>query len=196
MTELSRDAIVRGLMETGTTRANAERLAELEMQRRGAGRSGFALPSGDVIEEPSINPLPEMQWPMRLTLPWTYLVSDNDRHGAVIVPLPGGKLIPKLILDARYREAKTKIRALARLTANGAEPVNIPLRLHARVWVPDRKRVYDVVNFAKGTHDALSKAIYVDDQWLHDARWTRAGVDVDRPRAEITITPITGRPNE
>jgi hypothetical protein len=39
-------------------------------------------------------------------------------------------------------------------------------------------------------HDALEGVVYTKDRWLDDVRWYRAGVDVDAPRAEITISPI------
>jgi Holliday junction resolvase RusA-like endonuclease len=57
--------------------------------------------------------------------------------------------------------------------------------------VPDNHpRRHDAVNFAKCTHDALEKLVYTTDHWLYDVRWIRAGVDVDHPRAELTITPL------
>ena len=127
-------------------------------------------------------------FPLELTLPWSALCSDNNRSTATIVQ-KGGRLTPLLCLTGPYREAKAKSRKIARDATAGAEPVAIPVRLEALVWVPDN-RPHDVPNFAKCAHDAFSKVVYVDDKWLYESRWIRAGVDVDRPRAEITITPI------
>jgi Holliday junction resolvase RusA-like endonuclease len=72
---------------------------------------------------------------------------------------------------------------------DGRPAAACPLRLEARVYVPDN-RVHDVVNFSKCVHDALKGTVFTDDQWLHDVRWIRAGVDVDAPRCELTITPL------
>lgn len=182
---LTREELVRSLVSQGVPREKAERAVD---QRTG----GWMKRPPRAIAEP--DPAPAITWPLQLTLPWSYLASDNAKHGAVLVQVAGGKLIPKLIMQAGYREAKTKIRKLARDTIAGAEPVAIPLRLEARVWVPDTTRKHDVANFAKCTHDALQEAIYTDDQYLYDVRWIRAGVDVDRPRADVTIMPLPGAP--
>lgn len=130
-------------------------------------------------------------WPLRIVVPWSALISDNRKHGAILTKVgPNQQPIPKLIMQAGYREAKAKVRQLARLAMGEAEPVGVPLQLEARVWVPDRRSRHDVANFAKCCHDALIDAVYTDDQWLHDVRWIRAGMDVDRPRAEILIAPL------
>jgi Holliday junction resolvase RusA-like endonuclease len=81
------------------------------------------------------------------------------------------------------------VKTIVRPKVAGCAPVEIPVKLEARVWVPDNRR-RDVPNFAKCVHDALEKLVYVNDCWLYDSRWIRAGVDVDHPRAEITITPL------
>ncbi len=65
-------------------------------------------------------------------------------------------------------------------------PLNIPLTLHACVYVPD-ERPHDVCNFAKCCHDALQRIVYTNDGRLYATYWERSGVDVDAPRAEITI---------
>jgi Holliday junction resolvase RusA-like endonuclease len=36
----------------------------------------------------------------------------------------------------------------------------------------------------------MAGTIFEDDSQLHDVRWIRAGVDVDAPRCELTITPL------
>ena len=120
------------------------------------------------------------RWPISLRIPWSALVSDNAKYGVV-----NGKLIAQ----KPYRAAKKAIGKLAADAMNGRPAAACPLALVARVYVPDN-RVHDVVNFSKCVHDALKGTVFTDDQWLHDVRWIRAGVDVDAPRAEITISPL------
>jgi hypothetical protein len=128
--------------------------------------------------------LPQIVWPVKLTLPWSYLISDNERHGVI-----NGKLL----LKAAYRRAKGLTRALARARLGNVEAVSFPVRLEAMVWVPDDIRAHDVPNFGKCVHDALETVVYVKDRWLWKASWERAGVDVDAPRAELLLVPhLTG----
>jgi Holliday junction resolvase RusA-like endonuclease len=133
--------------------------------------------------------LPQIVWPVKLLLPWSYLVSDNARYVARIA---GSMDHPhaKLNLTPDYRRGKGQVAELARKRLQGAEPASIALRLEARVWVPDEIRAHDVCNFAKAVHDALQGIVYVNDRWLWDTRWIRAGVDVDAPRCELTIAPL------
>lgn len=127
-----------------------------------------------------VTPAPAtIAWPVRLSLPWSALVSDNDRY-----TVHGGRLH----LTKPYRAARKAIKKRAGDLMAGAAPVGVPLRLEARVWVPD-ERPHDCCNFAKGVADALQHVVYTTDRWLYDTRWIRAGVDVDAPRAEILITP-------
>lgn len=192
---MTREEIVRGLVAAGVSRAAAERQADREVVSRSIGpitaSSSFMRAVARELEK-TPDPALVITWPLQLTLPWSYLESDNRKHGAIVTPVgPNRTPVPKLIMAAGYREAKGKIRKLAREQLAGAEPVSRPLQLVARVWIPDTTRKHDVVNFAKCTHDALQEAVYTDDTWLYDARWIRAGVDVDHPRAEITITPLS-----
>lgn len=131
-------------------------------------------------------------WPLSLTIPWSCLISDNVKMRAA---MRGTMEHPKatVVLTPEYRKARDRIGALARDRMGAAQPAAVPLALVARVYVPDN-RVHDVVNFSKAVHDAMKGTVFVDDQWLHDARWIRAGVDVDAPRAEITITSLTSTP--
>lgn len=117
-------------------------------------------------------------------IPWSALVSDNRKYGVI-----NGKLVAQ----KPYRVARRAIHALAVETMNGRPAADIPLRLVARVYVPDN-RVHDVVNFSKAVHDALKGTVFTDDRWLYDARWIRAGVDVDAPRCELTISPLPEAP--
>ena len=122
--------------------------------------------------------------PVRLRIPWSALVSDNDKY--TVNPRKRGSLI----LTPEYREAKRRIAALAVGAMQDRPAAQCPLALVARVWLPNRRK-HDVCNFSKCVHDALAGIVYQDDMWLHDMRWIRAGVDVDAPRCELTITPLT-----
>jgi Holliday junction resolvase RusA-like endonuclease len=128
---------------------------------------------------------PSIEWPVRLILPWSYLISDNRKYGVIE---------GKLILTKDYRRCKGLIHDAAKTKLAGALPVAIPLSLEARVWVPDDIKAHDVCNFAKAAHDALEGVVYTKDRWLHDVRWIRAGVDVDGPRAELRIAPLQSSP--
>lgn len=173
MTELSYDAMVRQMVAMRVPRKRAEAVARAAI-KAGAPES---LPPQPNPEDGTA----AIVWPVTVMVPWSLLVSDNEKYGVA-----NGRMI----LRQTYREAKRDIRRRARESVGGgAIPARVPVRLVAAVYVPDR-RIHDVVNFAKCTHDALEQAVYESDRWLEDARWFKAGVDVDAPRAEITITPI------
>jgi Holliday junction resolvase RusA-like endonuclease len=123
-------------------------------------------------------------WPFTITLPWSCLVSDNVKHRAM---LRGTQ--PAMVINRGYADAEEKIRTLAASRVVGCAPAAVPLALTARVWMPDN-RVHDLTNSCKLVHDALEGAVYENDRWLYDVHWIRAGVDVDAPRAEITILPL------
>jgi Holliday junction resolvase RusA-like endonuclease len=121
--------------------------------------------------------------PLRFTLPWSALVSDNRKYTAAYTSTNR----PKLILTPQYRDAKKKARDIVQAIIGNASPVSIPLSLHAKVWVPDNRPGHDVANFAKCCHDALEEVIYTKDEWLHKITWERAGVSVDAPHVSIEI---------
>lgn len=125
---------------------------------------------------------PTIAWPVMLRIPWSRLCSDNERHGVI-----NGRLL----LTTKYRQSKAAIAALAREQLGDVEPVAIPLAFTGRVWLPDH-RLHDPCNFGKSTQDALAGVVYVDDRWLWRVVWERAGVDVDAPRAELSISPCMG----
>jgi hypothetical protein len=150
-----------------------------ERERRQSDQSTAVHPLYAPKPEPI--DLPQIVWPVKLLLPWSYLVSDNARYGVVD---------GKLLLTKGYRRCKGQIRELARAKLGMVEAVSIPLRLEARVWVPDEMRAHDVCNFAKCCHDALQTVVYANDRWLWDTRWIHVGVDVDAPRCELTILPL------
>jgi Holliday junction resolvase RusA-like endonuclease len=158
--------IVRQLMALRVPRDKAEQRAR---ELTGAGKGSPLLSAGEL----------PILLPFELTIPWSVLVPDNDKYGVI-----NGRMM----LQAKYRMAKQKIAGLARAVTGELSPITAPLALVARVYVPDN-RPHDVANFAKLVHDALEGVVYKNDRWLWDVRWIRAGVDVDHPRAEITISP-------
>lgn len=177
--ELTPDEVERALMRQFPG-INARRAREL------AQRSTHAVTPSAPAEPPT--PKRPVILPLKFTLPWSALVSDNDKYSPAMRRSAKGELYPVLILTSAYRDAKAKARRLAKEATGGAAPLAIPLALHARVWVPNSRPGHDVCNFAKCAHDAFESVVYVTDEWLYDPRWTRIGVDVDAPRAEITIT--------
>lgn len=196
---LSRDEIVRGLLARGAEPEMAARAADRILAVPGNQPTVVRLLGEPVarVEGMRVELLPPdppaamlIPWPLRLTLPWSFLESDNRSRLAKLFHVgPNRTPIAKLVMQDSFRAAKAKVRTLARETLGAAEPTKRPLALTARVWVPDTGR-HDIPNFAKGVHDALTDVVYVDDSQLHDVRWIRAGVDVDHPRAELTITPL------
>lgn len=171
---LTLEQLVKGLIDQGATRENAERLA----------RRRLGIPEGAPVAARSTLASPVIVFPIGFHLPWSSLISDNRKYGAVE---------NQLILTPEYRQAKRAIAGFAReflVNTFGDEykPVAIPLALSAKVWVPDETRAHDVANFAKCCHDALEGVVYVKDRWLYRVLWERAGVNVDGPHAEIRIT--------
>ena len=130
-------------------------------------------------------------FPLRFSLPWSALCSDNEREVATLY-MVHGKPAPRKVLSARAKLAMQKTREKAReaIGTGLVMPAAVPLQLVARVWVPDNRQTNDVANFAKCCHDALQKLVYVNDYWLHRVTWERAGVDTDAPRAELEIKPL------
>jgi len=140
------------------------------------------LTAGDVSTlNARIIPPQTIMMPVHLRIPWSALVSDNAKYGVID---------GRLIAQKPYRAAKKAIHKLAVDVMGGRPAAACPLAIVARVYVPDN-RVHDVVNFSKCVHDALKGSVFTDDQWIHDARWIRAGVDVDAPRCELTISPLS-----
>jgi Holliday junction resolvase RusA-like endonuclease len=177
---LNAQEIERGLIAMGVPRdrARAEALRQVDSDQSTAVSPLYPA-------RPSVSDLPAIQWPVRLTLPWSSLVSDNERYGVI-----NGKLL----LTSAYRRGKGLVRDLARETLGEIALADYPLSLEARVWVPDEFHAHDVCNFAKAVHDALQGVLITNDRWLWDTRWIHAGADIDAPRAEVTITPLPVSP--
>jgi Holliday junction resolvase RusA-like endonuclease len=115
--------------------------------------------------------------PMVVRIPWSYLISDNAKYGV---------LNGRIILTKRYRAAKARIRELARDQLPNRVPYAQPVRLQARVYVPNANK-RDVANYGKCVHDALEGVCYSNDAWIDSVTWLRAGVDVDAPRVELSV---------
>ena len=166
-------------MTLDPAKTDAELLAMLESKQ---GRQPIVRLPRRATSVPVVEPdATAIVWPVRLTLPWSYLISDNRRHGV---------LNGRILLTEDYRRAKGLVRDLAKDALGQVEPAAFPLQLDAQVWVPDKIRAHDCMNFAKCCHDALETIVYANDKWLYLATWRRAGTDVDRPRAELVIRPL------
>lgn len=133
---------------------------------------------------PSMSTTAHVVWPVQITIPWSALVSDNEKFRA---SMKAGK--PIMCINRDYKQATERIAALARDRMAGAPPASTGLRLTATVWMPSASP-RDITNFCKCTHDALEGVVYDNDRWLYDVRWIRAGVDVDAPRAVVVIRPL------
>lgn len=181
---LNAQEIERGLIAAGVPRekARAEALRQVDSDQSTAVSPLYPA-------RPSVSDLPAIQWPVRLTLPWSCLISDNCRYAAGMHRQGGG-----LLLTRDYRRCRGQIREKARAALGEIALADYPVALVARVWVPDETRAHDVCNFAKAVHDALQGTLVANDRWLWDTRWIHAGADIDAPRAEITITPLPVSP--
>lgn len=170
---ISYEAAVRQLTAMGVPREMAEREARLQIAE------GARLPE----QRETAQELPVI-WPLTLTIPWSHLVSDNDK---AIPQLRGGK--PIIAISTRYAQARTKIETIAtRATAGGAPSAGVDLELVATVYMPSARRA-DPTNFCKLIQDALEHIVYQNDSWLGRVVYERL-IDVDHPRAEITIKPL------
>ena len=160
-----------------------------EAELLAAARKRMTLPRyrAWIREQATTAPLPDLAAPtapnvpinIRIVLPFEILCPDNDKFGVIR---------GVMINTKRYRRAKKAIRNAAREQYLGPL-IEHPVALVGRVWFPGENG--DAPNFGKAVHDALEKVIYPNDKLLHDARWIRVGVDVVRPRAELTITAHT-----
>lgn len=198
MSAFTRDEIVAQLVARNIPRHLAERAADAEILGLVGRRNGKSQVIGELVAA-SIAPPAEappaaaIAWPVRLLLPWSYLVSDNDRKEPYVAQTPDGPRA-RMRLTARYAAGMQKIANVARATIGDAAAHEGPLSIDVRVWMPTGSARNDAINFSKIVHDALEGVVYRNDNLLHDTHWTRAGVDVDAPRAEVTITPIPSPP--
>lgn len=196
---MSRGAIIAGLLRQNVPRWKAEQEADRILAEEEVFRAKVAVVSDRMVEHPLPPtprpvvgfgpPPPVFLGALFLRIPWSALVSDNAKDRCAC----RGQGTAVRLTTQPYKDARDKIQDIAREAMNGRPATDIALALHARVFVPNNHR-RDVVNFSKALHDALTSVVFQDDSQLWDTRWTRAGLDVDAPRAEITITPFTPSP--
>jgi Holliday junction resolvase RusA-like endonuclease len=158
--------------------SDAQLLAlKAERDTRAANRAsggGVAETSGS-FRQTSVLPRPRLEI-VRIRLPWSTLVSDNQRSGATSW------------LGKEYRAAVARARIEVQKQLN-AGPIDVRVRVEGRLWEPNRQR-RDIANYEKLALDALKKLVYADDDLVDEIEWTRAGVDVDAPRLELTVIPL------
>ena len=114
---------------------------------------------------------------MRLTLPWSVLVSDNAKHGGMV-----GRL------TRRYRFGKEALSMVVMSQVRGTRPLytSVPLALVAEFYPPDLRR-RDVTNLCKLMFDAMQGIVYDDDRYLFDVRLLRRAPCAKNPRVELEI---------
>jgi len=161
---LTDEQIRRGLIAQGVPPEKATRAAS---HTRSA-----VLPVGSRVVTPAAAPT----GPVTLVLPWSCLISDNRHRGPVSSRADA----------AAYKLARTRAHGEAAEQWGLRAPFSGRIALIARIFPPNAAR-RDVGNFAKCLKDALSGVAYADDVQVVDERWIRAAIDVDRPRAEVTI---------
>jgi hypothetical protein len=158
---------------------DTERAAELLGVRQAEQKA--PLPSTIILR-------PAIALPFRLIVPWSALCSDNE-HEVASLKMVNGKPVPFRKMTARYKAAKHQIASRARaVVGDKAAPLEIPLSIHVRVYLPSASHTNDSINFAKVVHDGLQGVVYRNDRQLHRVLWERSGIDVDAPRAELEIT--------
>jgi Holliday junction resolvase RusA-like endonuclease len=174
---LTAEEIARGLIAQGVPREVAEKQARVH-----AGyQAMLAIPvpmrgAAPLSTTPIMAPAP-----ITLRIPWSALVSDN----ALYVVREG-----KRYRTAEYKAAQKAVASLARDTMRGRPLYDAPLAITFRFWVPNGQR-RDVHNFIAGLADSLKGVVWTDDHWLHEGTWRLVGRDIDAPRAELTISPLS-----
>jgi Holliday junction resolvase RusA-like endonuclease len=117
--------------------------------------------------------------PVVLTIPFAAMASVNDRT----IPTATGRQI----LSESYRRALTDARLLVAKQWRGL-PWDIEASLTIRFYWPDKRR-RDETNYVKLLEDALMPRALKDDAQIYDTRTIRAGIDPQRPRAELELVP-------
>jgi Holliday junction resolvase RusA-like endonuclease len=121
-----------------------------------------------------------------LSLPWSTLMPDNNRH--CIVMTEGS---PRILTTQEYRARKKRAREqLEAQLGDGWRAIAVPVRVRLELIEPNRTAKRDILNYQKLVCDAMTGLVYVDDSLIDDAHWKRGAVDIDRPRAEITVSPL------
>src|SRR5262249_34505180 len=104
------------------------------LERQGVPSAKIAMIAGDLNltdGSPIVGYVADRTQPVTLTIRWSSLVSDNDKF----VPASRKKgESGRMVLTARYREAKDTVQHIAREAMVGRSPFRTPVRFQARVW--------------------------------------------------------------
>ena len=124
--------------------------------------------------------------PVSLALPWSSLLPDNRKYASNTGVVWTTK---------EYRAAKAKaVDAIRDQLPPDWSPIAVPVAFRLVLIEPNRHRRRDLLNYQKLICDALKGLVYADDSLIDDHHWTRGTPDIDRPRAEITVTTIGAQP--
>lgn len=183
---------------------NEERLAEAARRNRNvkAGRAptddGIAMrplvltpisTATSVIVD--LIPMPDIASRRFLWLPWSLLVSDNDKYSPGTRKGPGGHRVGILLHTPRYRKAKKSGREALADQLKGADIFCGRCHLTGVLYEPDRRTRRDPSNYAKLVHDICSKLVYCDDSQLDRSTWERGQPNIDKPGLALTITEVS-----
>jgi Holliday junction resolvase RusA-like endonuclease len=142
--------------------------AETRQAMKSAGK-GRAFSLGEL---PGID-APIMRAGVALSLPWSTLHSINGMF---------------TIVGKEYQGAKARAREKLAAQLEERKPLECRVAVDVVLVCPDR-RPRDLDNYEKLIYDSLKGLAYRDDSLIDDKRIRRA-IDVDRPRADITVTPL------
>jgi hypothetical protein len=127
-----------------------------------------------------------------IVLPWSSLVTDNNRQawvGTRMMTTKEYKLAKQRAVDAIETQIGDTLPS--DLLAAGWQPLFAsPVAITVMLFEPNRSAKRDLLNYQKLICDAMTGIVYADDSLIDDAHFTRGAPDIDRPRAEITVTPI------
>lgn len=170
------------LSDPVAVRAEAERRQRL----RAAGSMRLGVDAPPVSAPPITTPAEAagelaQRIPRRITLPWSCLIPDNRKTSVNV---------GQVHLSSEYRQAKKRGKAIAKEQVGELPPLTVPVRFEAVLYAPNTHRRRDLINLGKITQDILTEIVYDDDSQIDDARWRRGPIDIDRPRLEITVTPL------
>lgn len=114
-----------------------------------------------------------------ITLPWSVLVADNQRHG-----LSRGRIL----LTSKYRNALVGASTLARVQwKQPAHKTSVAVTI--TLYEPDKRR-RDIGNYTKLIADALTRIAFVDDSQIDRLELRRGALDRVNPRAEVQVLPL------
>lgn len=172
------------------TRATPGEILAEARRREDRRKAGLPLEEAEVgvVVRPKPLPVVDLLAPMKIVLPWSVLVSDNEKYGLLKTKTGG-----RITLKPLYRLAKRRGAEIARDMWGDAPPFTGPVVFRGVLIEPNRRERRDIVNYGKLVQDVLKGVAYVDDSQIDVADWIRGAPDIDAPRLEITITPIGGR---